>query len=139
VIVRADLPRGIQAAQIIHAAGESSPGKLPDGTFAIALSVPDEAALVRECDRLRGRGFVEQPPSAELTEPPEPPSFWQRCLRWLRQLWAGASAPPQEQSLSFVPIREPDPPYHGALMAIGIVPARREALRRHLSSLPKLK
>jgi hypothetical protein len=46
-VVRADLPRGIQAANLIHAAGESSPGNLPPGTHAIALVVPDEAALWR--------------------------------------------------------------------------------------------
>lgn len=43
--MRADLPPGIQAAQLIHAAGQSSPGNLPDGTYAVALTVPDEAAL----------------------------------------------------------------------------------------------
>ena len=49
VIVRRDIPRGVQAAQITHAAGESSPGKLPSGTYAVVLTVPDEAAL-RELD-----------------------------------------------------------------------------------------
>lgn len=38
VIVRRDLPPGLACAQIIHAAGESSPGNLPDGTYAIALT-----------------------------------------------------------------------------------------------------
>lgn len=52
--VRSDLPRGIQAAQLIHAAGFSSPGNLPLGTHAIALVVPDEASLWRLADALRG-------------------------------------------------------------------------------------
>jgi hypothetical protein len=39
----------------------------------------------------------------------------------------------------FVKIIEPDAPYFGALMAIGCVPARKETLKRHLSSLPLLK
>jgi hypothetical protein len=43
--VRADLPRGIQAAHLIHAAGHSSPGDLDDTTYAVALTVKDEAAL----------------------------------------------------------------------------------------------
>jgi hypothetical protein len=43
VIVRSDLAPGIRAAQIVHAAGESSPGNLPEGTFAIALAAePNE-------------------------------------------------------------------------------------------------
>lgn len=48
-------------AQTIHAAGESSPGNLPPGTYAVALSVADESALAREAERLRARGvsFVE--------------------------------------------------------------------------------
>lgn len=45
VVVRADLPRGIQAANIIHASGESSPGNLSPGTHAVCLVVPDEQAL----------------------------------------------------------------------------------------------
>jgi len=49
VVVRADLPRGIQAAQIIHASGESAvlTNYLPPGTNAVALQVHDEAALVK--------------------------------------------------------------------------------------------
>lgn len=35
----------MQAANIVHAAGESSPGNLPSGTYAIVLSVPNELAL----------------------------------------------------------------------------------------------
>jgi hypothetical protein len=101
----------LQVAQTIHAAGESSPGRLPDGTYAIALAVADEPALIREVGRLQGRGFA-------CVEP--------------------GQTPPDGQ-LAFVPIYEPDPPYHGALMAIGIVPARREVLRRHLSSLATVK
>lgn len=45
VVVRADLPRGMQCAQIIHAAGESSPGNLPSGTHAVCLVVPGEKEL----------------------------------------------------------------------------------------------
>jgi len=41
--------------------------------------------------------------------------------------------------VAHVAIREPDPPWNNSLMAIGLVPGRREDLRRHLSSLPLLK
>ena len=41
---------------LVHAAGESSPGNLPDGTFAVVLSVPNERSLVRLADRLRLAG-----------------------------------------------------------------------------------
>lgn len=44
-ITRADIPAGLQAAQLIHAAGESSPGNLPTHTYAIALTCADEKSL----------------------------------------------------------------------------------------------
>lgn len=50
------MPHGFQAAQIIHAAGESSPGNLSTGTFAIALSARDEAHLRELAAKLEGRG-----------------------------------------------------------------------------------
>ena len=45
MIVRGDLPRGTLAAQVVHAAGESSPGRLPPGTRAVVLAVRDVARL----------------------------------------------------------------------------------------------
>lgn len=36
-------------------------------------------------------------------------------------------------------VREPDAPWNGALMAVGVAPGRREVLRRALSSLPLLR
>jgi len=140
VIVRADLPRGVQSAQIVHAAGESSPGTLPSGTFAVTLTAPSEQALRKEAERLQARGFVRR---EALSEPVRPLGFWERCKLVLRDfaraladcIWPSAEIEP----LAFVPIYEPDAPYDGALMAIGVVPARKEALRRHFSSLPTLK
>jgi len=38
-----------------------------------------------------------------------------------------------------VRVYEPDPPWNNALMALGLVPARKEELRRYVSSLPLLK
>lgn len=95
--MRSDLPRGIQAAQLVHAAGESSPGDLPEGTHAVVLAVPDELALHRVAKRLEAAG------------------------------------------IEFVRINEPDAPYAGALMSIGVRPARKEVVRRALSSLPLLR
>lgn len=52
VIVREDLPLGVQFAQAIHAAGESCEGPLPSGTYAYALGVRDEAHLEQIIARL---------------------------------------------------------------------------------------
>ena len=85
------------AAQLTHAAGESSPGNLPSGTRAIVLGVEDEAALARVLERVR------------LAE------------------------------VAHVAIREPDPPWSGALMAIGLAPLREPArVRRALGRLALL-
>jgi hypothetical protein len=46
VIVRADLPRGSQVAQTIHAAGESTPDRVPPNTVAVALAARDQAHLL---------------------------------------------------------------------------------------------
>lgn len=97
VIVRRDLPCGVQAAQIVHAAGESSPGNLPSGTNAVVLAVSTEVELQEVARRLGLAGIRHA------------------C------------------------IYEPDAPYRGALMAIGCTPARKEGLRKLLSSLPLLR
>jgi len=95
VVVRSDLPHGVQVAQTIHAAGESCDGPLPSGTYAIALSVPDEASL---------RSLAER-------------------------LW--------DSEVPHKVIMEPDAPYNGQAMAIGIFPTtERERVRRVTSSLP---
>lgn len=39
------LPRGLLAAQVVHAAGESSPGDLPEGTHAVVLAAEDQQHL----------------------------------------------------------------------------------------------
>lgn len=97
VIVRADLPRGIQAANIVHAAGESSPGDLKSGTHAVVLVTKGEHELHEVACKL------------------------------------------EAASVGIVRIEEPDMPYDGALMAVGVKPGRKEDLRKHLSSLPLLK
>lgn len=82
---------------LVHAAGESSPGDLPDGTYAVVLAVADEASLEKVAAHLRKNG------------------------------------------VTFVSITEPEPPWDGALMALGLHPKRKEELRRYLSSLPLLR
>ena len=46
----------MQVAQTVHAAGESSCGDLPEGTIAVALSVPSEPALRQLAQRLADHG-----------------------------------------------------------------------------------
>ena len=58
VVVRADLPLGFLAAQVVHAAGESSPGNLDQGTNAVVLSVPNEAELAAVERRLQLAGIA---------------------------------------------------------------------------------
>jgi hypothetical protein len=41
--------------------------------------------------------------------------------------------------VAFTAIFEPDEPHAGALMALGLRPARKEEIRRHLSVLPLLR
>lgn len=57
-ITRADIPHGNQAAQLIHAAGESSSGNLSPHTYAIALTARDEAHLDEISVRLDAEGIV---------------------------------------------------------------------------------
>jgi len=57
VIVRRDLPLGFLAAQVVHAAGESSPGGLAHDTHAVVLSVDDERALREVHERLERAGI----------------------------------------------------------------------------------
>ena len=45
----------------------------------------------------------------------------------------------EARAVRLVRIYEPDAPYRGALMALGLVPAQKEVLRRHVSSLPLLR
>lgn len=95
--MRRDLSPGLQAANLVHAAGESSPGDLPSTTSAVALTCPDEASLRELGRRLSASGVRHRA------------------------------------------IIESEGPHAGQLMAIGVEPGRKEALRRHLSMLPLLR
>jgi hypothetical protein len=95
--VRRDLPLGLLAAQVVHAAGESSPGEVPHSTHAVVLAVDGEPQLRAVASRLSGAGIAH------------------------------------------TLIEEPDAPWCGAAMAIGIAPCRKEVVRRQLSALPLLR
>jgi peptidyl-tRNA hydrolase len=67
-VVRSDLTRGFLASQITHAAGETSPGNLPEGTYAIVLAVPDIRGLLDVRDALAASGI----PYKLICEPDAP-------------------------------------------------------------------
>ena len=56
IIVRNDLPLGLMAAQITHAAGESSPGNISKGTHAVVLGVSPS-----DLERLAATRFQDVP------------------------------------------------------------------------------
>jgi len=58
VIVRPDLPKGLLAAQVVHAAGESTVKPVPSGTYAIVLAHEGLEELSRE---LCAQGVVHKP------------------------------------------------------------------------------
>lgn len=53
MIVREDLPKGVLAAHVCHAAGESGPA--PPGSIAVVLAVESESQLIRVAGRLDAR------------------------------------------------------------------------------------
>lgn len=59
---------GFLAAQLVHAAGESSPTRVPIGTNAVVLSVPNEVALMALAWRLTAAGV----PHTVIYEPDAP-------------------------------------------------------------------
>lgn len=73
MIVREDLPRGVLAAQLIHAAGESSPGGLPTHTFAVALAARDQVHL----ESLEQKLLAHRIPHRAIREPDAP---WDNAL-----------------------------------------------------------
>jgi hypothetical protein len=79
-VVRDDLPRGVLAAQLIHAAGESGGGGQP-GMHAVALAVGGEAELRLVEDRLR---FLEI--AHRAIREPDPPWNGQLMARDARRI-----------------------------------------------------
>lgn len=60
-VVRSDLPFGAQAAQLIHAAGQSVTEPAAEGTYAIALHAKDETELYRLTAKLELGGIKHTP------------------------------------------------------------------------------
>jgi hypothetical protein len=96
-IGRLDVPIGDLCAQLIHAAGESSPGNLPPETRAVALGARSEFELLKLEQKLK------------------------------------------KKNIPHVAIREPDEPFCGQLMAIGIAPCDRSLVKKEVSNFPLLK
>ena len=72
-IIREDLPLGVLAAQLTHAAGESSPGSLPKNTTAVVLAAKNEAHLEFVEAKLRRLAI----PHHAIREPDSP---WNEAL-----------------------------------------------------------
>lgn len=68
MVVRRDLPTGTALAQTVHAAGETSPGNLPDHTYAVVLAAEHEEALLKLELRLQLAGI----PHKVIREPDSP-------------------------------------------------------------------
>ena len=96
MIVRDDVPLGVQLAQTIHAAGWSA-----------------------------------QLPAARATAPPTIAVALAASPRELADLGRTLAA----AGVPHVLVHEPDEPWRGALMAIGVVPASRALVRRYLAHL----
>jgi peptidyl-tRNA hydrolase len=71
-IIRSNLPIGFAAAQIVHAADESTSHNLTPGTFAVVLSVDSEDELKQLGQRLVSAAI----PHVYIREP-DPPYFGQ--------------------------------------------------------------
>ncbi len=59
--MRGDLPVGLQIANTIHAAGESTPARVPPATSAVGLAARDEVQLLEIGARLAQAGIAHVP------------------------------------------------------------------------------
>lgn len=72
IVVRSDMPTGVQMAQAVHAAGESSSGDLEPDTHAVCLHAASEAQLHTIHNHLTEAGI-----SSVLVKEPDPPFLGQ--------------------------------------------------------------
>ena len=93
--MRRDLPLGVLAAQLTHAAGESSE-RIPSGTYAVVLSADNESHILKIESKLVQLGIEHHA------------------------------------------VREPDEPWNGALMAIGISPTKDRSMVRPVTRALRL-
>jgi len=112
IIVRKDLPLGVIAAQVTHAAGESF-GKW--GLYFASGHITPGTSLVRG-----------EPTTAVVLQADD-----NAHIKRIRRKLANTK-------VRFVPIYEPDTPWNGQLMAIGILPGEKEDLKHHFKGLQLL-
>ncbi len=110
IVVRRDLPLGTIAAQVTHAAGES---------FAWGVSI---------VKTLEPQVLVEAGPvTAVVLEARN------------RQHLVAIKHRLKKAKVPFLSINEPDAPYNGQLMALGIIPGFKDDLKPHFLSMKLLR
>jgi hypothetical protein len=151
VIVRRDLPFGTLCAQLTHAAGESFyrlpqfPARSSSESTSHRLgdggSNPSERtnAGVAQCSEqqvssLQVGGSNPSPGSISLSHTIAVVLGARNELRLLKLERTLLAA-----GIPHVAIREPDAPWHNQLMAIGLVPAPREAVSRYMKDFQTIR
>lgn len=114
VIVRKDVPLGVIAAQVTHAAGESF------AKWAFAFAHAKHTKVFPSL--LRG-----EPTTAVVLEADDNEHL-KKIARMLRK-----------KNIHHVAICEPDAPWNGQMMAIGVLPGEREALKPYFKGLSLLR
>lgn len=100
ILVRKDLPFGVTLAQVGHAAGESM-GKWAEHLKDRSVHYPPTSIVVLGVPNLRSLRY------------------------WEKKLWGLVNS---QANIYFTSIHEPDAPYNGELMAIGIWPGEKDKL-----------
>jgi hypothetical protein len=154
VIVRRDLPFGVILAQLTHAAGESfyklagvaQKKERQVSNLEVAGSSPAPGSIqARSSEKERGASEQDDPAVAGSIPagPANLPTIEHttavvlgvrdeaRLLRLERRL--------ARAGVAHVAVREPDAPWCGQLMAIGLVPGDRDELRPHVREFQTFK
>lgn len=127
IVVRRDLPIGAIIANVAHAAGESF--------YQLAcLSSSEKERAASEQDDRTVAGL--SPASGSTFNPAETivVVLGARNEQRLAKLEASLRA----AAIPHVAIREPESPYNGGLVAIGLVPAERDTVRRYINDFHML-
>lgn len=117
IVVRRDLPFGVLCAQIAHAAGESFYALRPGSSEERA---PVSNQEVAGSNPARGSTFNPSQTIAVI--------LGARNEHRLKRLAADLL----QANVPHVVIQEPDPPYDGQCMAIGLVPGDKSELAAHV-------
>lgn len=124
IVVRRDLPLGVIAAQVTHAAGESF--YLLASYSGGSMAASQEAGGERPPTRANSRDDIPRATAVVLGARNE------SKLLSLERLLADHCVP-------HIAVREPDEPWNGQLMAIGLVPGPRGLLCRWVSDFDLLR